>query len=268
MNNPEAGGEFSLFMWALAAVVAVLGGHVFLGWVQQAQRRPALVNSWRAQLLAATTLGTAMTSTAVIGLAAEGLPYALGYGTVAGPVLWLGAMIGSLLIVFWLTHQPRWWALIGSGILMAAMAGAAQGGWIWAAGFRPGVVWDRTYLLLAALVMTVGFTAGLFVYRAERDEEGEGRRSWRVGGAVLCGLALMIGQLLVVVAADLATQKGSVYRYQIPSTLLSLACSVLMPLTLSVMALDLSLRRRLRQQRRSTFSPQKRRKRRHRVRTL
>lgn len=268
MNNPDPSGDFSILLWMMAALAAMLTSHVTLGWIQQAQRRPSLAKSWRAQLLASTTLGTGVSATAVIALSAEGLPYALGYGSVAGPVLWLGAMIGSLSLVFWLTHNQRWWSVLGTGLLLAGLAGAVQVGWIWAAGFRPGVIWRLSFAGTATAVMVVGFICGLWVTSSERDSNGESRREWRLGGAVLCGLALLAGQLLLIAAADLGTQKGSVYRYQIPSNLLSLACSVLVPLTLAVMALDLSLRRRQRQQRRSTFSPQRRRKRRHRARTL
>ena len=50
--------EYALVLWVVTAGVALLTAHVALGWLARARRRPELAQSWKAQLLAATTLGT------------------------------------------------------------------------------------------------------------------------------------------------------------------------------------------------------------------
>lgn len=260
--------EFSILLWTVAAVVAVLSSHVGMAWIQQAQRRPSMGQSWPAQLLASITLGSGFCATGALALSAEGLRYPVGFGSVAAPVLWLGTMIGTLPLVLWLTHSRRWWTLLVTGSLFACLAGGAEVGWVWAAGLRPGVTWNRSGLGAAIAVLFTGCVSGVWVASAERTVQGDARKLWRVGGALIFGLSVLAGQEMVLAATDLAAQRGSVYRHQLPGNVLSLACAVLVPLTLAVMAIDLAIRRRGRHQARSDFSPNKRRKRRHRVRTL
>ena len=260
--------EFSILLWIVAAVVAVLSAHVGMGWIQQAQRRPSMGQSWPSQLLAAITLGTGFCATGALALSAEGMNYPVGYGAVAAPVLWLGMMVGSLPLVLWLTHSQHWWTLGITGGLFACLAAGAEVGWIWAAGMRPGVTWQAIWLVAAMAVLLIGCICGLGVASAERTARGSPRVLWRVAAALLFGLSVLVGQELVLAATDVALQRGSVYRHQVPSNLVSLACAVLVPLTLAVMATDLAIRRRRRQQARGDFTPHKRRERRHRVRTL
>ena len=260
--------EFSILLWLVAAVVAVLSAHVGMAWIQRARRRPSMGQSWPAQLLAAITLGTGFCASGALALSAEGLHYPVGFGSVAAPVLWLGTMIGSLPLVLWLTHSQRWWTLLITGALLAGLAAGAEVGWVWAAGLRPGVTWKLPWLGAAMAVLFTGCICGLWVASAERTVQGDPRKLWRVGAALIFGLSVLSGQELVLAATDLALQRGSVYRHQLPSNLLSLACAVLVPLTLAVMAIDLAIRRRRRRETDTDFLPHKRRKRRHRVRTL
>ena len=261
--------EYTALFWTVAAGVALLTAHVGLGWLARARRRPALLESWSAQLLAALTFGTGISAAAVMGMLAEGLLFPLGYGAVAAAVLWLGGVIGSLALVAGLTHLPRGWMVVLAALVLAGLGAGAQAGWVWAAGFRPGVLWDTKYVVAGWAVMFAGSLGALWLavnHLSRRNREA--LPFIRRGASLMLGLSLLAGQQLVMAGADLAAQRGSVYRKQLPASLLGVGCGVLVPTTLLIMSLDLSLRNRRRDQQPSSFTPQKRRKRRHRVRTL
>jgi hypothetical protein len=265
--------EYSIILWLAMAAVAVLTGHVGLGWLQMARRQASLTLGWRAQLLAAGTLATGMTATAVLGLTNEILKFPVGYGSVAAPVLWLGAVLLALPLVALMSIFRRWWAVLIATLLLTGMVIGAQMGWIWGAGFRPGVQWNLKLLAVSATLMMAGFGCALWMANSQStssrsSSSSEPQTFLRLGAAMLLGLTLVVGQQVVMGAADLGVQRGSVYRNQVPGTLLALAFGALMPLTLSVMALDLKMRKQHRSRSGSGFNPQKRRKRRHRVRTL
>jgi hypothetical protein len=193
----------------------------------------------------------------------------VGYGSVAALVLWLGAIIACLPLVAALTFSERWWSVLLGALLLAGLGSGVQMGWIWAAGFRPGVLWNWPVVAAAAGGMSAGFLAALWMAVQGQGSSGQTpQRLTRMGSMALIGLSLLVGQQLVLAGADLASQKGSVYRNQVPNSVLSLTCGALVPLTLAIMALDLSLRHSQRRSSRSGFTPHKRRKRRHRVRSL
>jgi NO-binding membrane sensor protein with MHYT domain len=272
--NADSTHEYSLILWAAMGLVAVLTGHVSLGWLARARRQASLSLSWRAQLLAAITLATGTCATSILGLTNEILSFPVGYGSVAAPVLWLGAVIVSLPLVAVLSVSRRWWAVALGAVLLTGLTAAMLMGWIWAAGLRPGVRWNYQVLGAAAALMLAGFACALWVSamdRRSRSSSNEAQASesfMRRGSAVVLGLTLMVGQQIMMGGADLGAQRGSVYRNQVPGTLISLASGALVPLTLFVMAVDLSMRRQRRREGSSGFNPQKRRKRRHKVRTL
>jgi NO-binding membrane sensor protein with MHYT domain len=262
-------GEYAVILWIVTAGVSLLTAHVTLGWLARARRRPNLTLSWSAQLVSAATLGSGVCATAVLGLSAEGFRFPVGYGSVAAPVLWLGAIIACLSLVALLTVSARWWSVLLGGVLLAGLGCGAQMGWIWAVGFRPGVLWNWPVVGAAAAVTGAGCSAGLWMAVHEGEAKGQRPdRLTRTGSMVLIGLSLVVGQQLVLSGADLASQQGSVYRNQVPNSLLSLACGALVPLTLAIMTLDLWLRQSHRRRSQSGFTPHQRRKRRHRVRSL
>jgi hypothetical protein len=205
----------------------------------------------------------------VLSLSVERMNFPLGYGAVAAPVLWLGAVIACLPVVAVLTISASNWAVLFGSLLLAAMVCSVQMGWVWAAGFRPGVLWKLPVVGAAAVAIAVGCVAALWMaVNKPRNTGHTTARLLRLGSSTLLGLSLLLGQQMVLSGADLGSQKGSVYRKQVPNSLLSLGCGVLVPLTLAVMALDLSWRRRRRFEPQSSFAPQAHRKRRHRVRPL
>ena len=267
--NDTALAEYAVLMWAVGAAVSILTAYVTLGWMARARRRPQLLESWSAQLPAALTLGTGVGAAAVMGMLGEGLLFDLGYGVVAAAVLWLGAIIGALALVAGMTFFPRWWMVVVAALLLAGIGTGAQAGWIWAAGFRPGVLWNHSYVAAGWAVMFAGCVGALGAAISSQSRRGHDAQPFvRRGASILLGLSLLAGQQLVMSGADLSSQRGSVYRNQLPAGLLGVGCGVLVPMTLLIMSIDLSIRNRRRQHTLSTFRPQKRRKRRHRVRAL
>jgi NO-binding membrane sensor protein with MHYT domain len=272
--NDSSDGEFSFLLWLLGAFVAVLAAYVSQGWVRQAQRGPTVLSQWRALLLAAGASGTGLCSAMVLGMQAAALGFPIGYQALPTAGLWLMAVLGGLAVAVWSASSLRWWSLLGSGALMAVVATALQAGWIWAAGFRPGVAWDAAWLAAAAGGLVIGLSLATWVALTEPGlpDQGSqrGRRGllWRLGGALLAGLTVMAGQEGVMWAAGLSTQQGSVYQYEVPGAVLSVVCGVLVPLVLAAMVLDLWLRRPRRKRSTRNFNPQKQRRRRYRSRHL
>jgi len=264
--------DYSMILWVVMAAVAVLSGHVGLAWLAKARRRPSLMLGWKAQLVAALTLGTAVTATAVLGLTNEVVKFPIGYGAVAAPVLWLGAIVISLPMVAALSYSRRSWAVVLGAALMTLVAVFAQAGWIWAAGFRPGVLWDYRLMAAGAAVMLVGFACSLWVLGLRKPDrhsrDTHANDFLPLGMALMVGLSLVVGQQIVMGASDLAAQYGSVYRNQVPGTVLSLSAGALVPLTLSIMSLDLVIRKSKPPRGSTGLNPAKRRKRRHKVRQL
>ena len=99
MNDATAhNSESSLLLWMLAATVGMLATYVALGWVREAQRRPALRESWQEVLLAAGAQGTGICCAMVLALSAEGLVFPLGYPLGRVFLIWGAAMLGLSLI--------------------------------------------------------------------------------------------------------------------------------------------------------------------------
>lgn len=274
--SDSSSAEPSALLWLLACVVGMLAAYVAQGWVRLANRshRPWL--DWRALLPAAAALGTGITSTVLLAMSAAALPFPLGYQALPAAGLWLGAMFGCLPVVTVAASSRRWWVLLFSGLLLAALVAALQFGWIWAAGFRPGVVWRREIVGAAVLFLMVGLPVALWLAHADHGDEGSVRKKlpWQLGGAVLLGLVLVGGQEGLSYASSMLAQNGSVFQHELPGSVLSLLTGVVGPLVLTMMALDLVLRTRdgsRRRRRRSgpdNFEGRKRTKRRHRVRRL
>ena len=272
-------GESSLLLWALAAAVAVLAAHVFLGWLREAQQRPALRASWLALLLAALTFGTGVCAAVALSISASPLGFSLGYRLLAVPALWLGAVVATLLPAWWLMRRQNLWSFMGGGLLLGAGACVVTAGWLTAIGFRPGIYWRLPLVGGAAGLLVLGSMAALWVAFGGSETRRKAAL-WRIGAAVLLGMSLIGGQELLMAGAGLQAQVGSVFKDEVPSAVLALAGGVLAPLVMAVMALDLEMRRNLdkRGGRSSSGSkgyggyssgvPTKRRRRKHRIRPL
>lgn len=264
--------ESSLLLMALAAALSVLTAHVAVGWLHEAQRRTGLLGARGLALaLTAITLGSGLSAASALVLAGEALSFPIGYRSSEALLLWASAVGGSLVIGFLLLSSTRWWAVSIAGLLLGAMVLALHAGWVDAAGFRPGVTWEPVFVIAAAVLLSVGCCSGLLMGWSESGGANTGRGSWRLGAAVLIGLSVVTGMAVMDSGLGLPTQVGSVYSRQLAGSVVSLIGGVLLPLVLSVMAIDLAMRRRQRRhKRRQTVAalPYRGRRRRHKIPTL
>lgn len=271
MNLAET--EFSVVLWALGGLVAALAVHLAQGWVRMAQRGTGLRREWRALLLAAAVLGLGLSSALELGMHALPLPFPVGYRWLAVALLVPAAVLACApaVVVVLLAARGAWanTLLLASGALLAFAALVLQAGWVWAAGFRPGVLWRVELVAAAAVLVAVGMGLAQWLGHAAAFQASRRRVLWRVGAAALAALTLMSGQQLMALAAGLQAQSVSSYTGELSGTVLSLVCGVVVPLALVALILDLWLRRHQRRQRgHGDFNPAHRRKRRHKVRTL
>lgn len=264
--------EFSLLLWTLGLGVAALSAQLAQGWLHAVDRGHRPWRQWRALLVAAAVLGLGLASALELGLQAQPFYFPVGYRWQL--LAWLpAAVLLALPAVLVLAASERLTALLASGVLLAAAVLVLQLGWIWAAGFRPGVVWRLEWVAVAAAVLALGLAAAQWLAHDEAFHDSPRHRLWRLGASVLTALTVMACEQLMALAWGLREQQGSAYSSEMPGTLVSLATGVLVPLVLLGLLLDLWLRRRQHRERRrlrghDNFNPPPRRKRRHRVRTL
>lgn len=271
MNAAET--EFSVVLWALGGLVAGLAVHLGQGWVRMAQRGVSLRQEWRALLLASAVLGLGLGAALELGMQALPLPFPVGYRWLSVallvPVALLACAPAVVAVMLGGQGAHALLVLLGSGVLLAAATLALQVGGVWAAGFRPGVLWHAELVAAAGVLLAVGLALAQWMGHAAGFQDSRRRALWRVGAAALAALTVMAGQQVMALAAGLQTQGASSFNGELPGTVLSLVCGVALPLVLVALILDLWLRRHQRRQRgHGDFSPGQRRKRRHKVRTL
>lgn len=265
--------DSSLLLIALAAVLAVLTAHVTLGWLHEAQRRVGMLGPRGiALVVAALTLGSGLCAASVLVLAGEALTFPIGYRSSDVLWLWAAAIGGSALVGLLLLTSVRWWAVSIAGVALGGLVLALHVGWVHAVGFRPGVTWEPVFMIAAGALLAAGCCSGLWLNWSDSGGAHVSRGPWRLGAAVLIGLSVVTGLELLDSGLGLPSQVGSVYLRQLPGNVLSLLSGVLMPLVLSVMAIDLRMRRRQRRHTRrqalATAPADKSRRRRHKIPTL
>ena len=261
--------EFSMLLWLLGALVMALALHLSNGWVRRKQKSERLLQHWPPLLLAAASLGIGLCSALVLCMQAEALPFPVGYRFVAAAGLLAAAVVGCMPIVLMQARSQAGWVLFLSGALLALVATGLEIGWVWAAGFRPDVVWRREFVGGAVVLQLMGLAPVPWLAFAEAFQASERRLMWRLGALCLAALTVMGGQTVMLLAAGVVNLRGSVYQSEMPGTVLSLVFGVLVPLVLAALSLDLWMRiRQDRHRGRSEFNPKKRRKRRHRIRAL
>lgn len=264
-------GDSSLLLWLMAAVVLVLGAYLFIGWVRRAQDSERWKQAMVPAVIAGTSFGVAIPSAMVLSLAASPLPFPLGYLWVAVPALFLTPMLACIPVALWLTRRHNWLALIGSGVVLTAIAVAIQAGWVMSAGLRPGIRWQYDLLAGAAAITLLGLVAAAWLAYSDASGDGGRKSLWRAGAAALIALTLIAGQEVLISAVGLLGQVGSVYKREASSTLLCLIGGALVPTVLAMAALDLALRNstdRKRSRRTVHLNLPKRRKRRRKYRAL
>jgi hypothetical protein len=266
-NNADA--EFLFLLWFLAGGLTALSAWVAQRWVRLAQRR----KPWRERaplvLLAALALGTGMSGGVVLALLAEALAFPIGFDPRLVLPLWLGTVLACVPPMAGLAATRRPTPVLGCGLLLSLVGLVALWGWFEAAGFRPGPSWRAELLATAWLLVFAGLGGGTWVAHVDIGQGRDRRLWWALGGPVLVSFGLLLGHGVTALAAGLRAQKGSVYAPELPGAILGVLCGVVLPMMLALMALNQSLRRR----RGSAGQPAglelpRRRKRRHRIRTL
>ena len=256
----------------MAGVVATLSAYVFIGWVRRAQGLLGWRQLTAPMLLAGSALGLGISCSMVLALSAEALRFPLGYRWLWVPWLFLAPMLACVPVAWALSRRQNWKVLLLCSLLLTTVAVAVQAGWILAAGLRPGLRWQFSLLGAAAAVAIIGFGASLWLAYSDASGNGGRKSLWRVGAAVLMALALVAGQELVGAAAGLKWQVGSIFQREASGTWLSLFAGAIVPVVMSLLALDLALRnndgRRKSRHGGIELDLPKRRKRRHKYRSL
>jgi hypothetical protein len=267
-------GEWSFLLWLMAAVVALLSSHLFIAWIRRAQGLLSPRDAMLPALLSAAALTVGLSSAMVLALGAEGLAFPLGYRWLALPVLLALALAVCLPAAWWLTRRQSLPALVGAGAMVAVASIVVQVGWLHAAGFRPGLRWNLPLAGGAAAAALVGYTAAMWLAYSDGSSHGARRTLWRLGAATLMLITMVASQEVLITAAGLTLQVGSIYHREMPSTWLALGAGALVPTVLALLVLDVVLRNQT-DRRRSRRSPTgveldlpKRRKRRRKYRTL
>ena len=275
MDEPVAVSHTgSLMLWLLASAVALASTFVAHGWLRQVQRVRALRKAWGGLLLAALTLGTGLCASFVIELSSQGLPFAIGYKTTAAAMLWALAVGGCLVAFTLLAWRPGWPAYMAAGVLVAGTALGVQTGWVQAADFRPGTEWHTAHLWAAGVIMVIGLVCAYALAHVQTALSSAGRVGWRIAASVVAALTVVAGQELVVTAARLGTQTGTVYAHQLSAPMLTLVSGAAVPLALLVLGVDLFLRRDVKRHRSRDAGASmsddrpRRRKKRHRIRSF
>lgn len=264
-------GDSSPLLWLVAALVSALAAYLFIGWVRRGRHVQTNRQALGPVALASVAMGLGIVSSVLLSLAAEALPFPLGYRWVLVPGLVAAAVIGALPLAFWLVRQPGLITVVGVGVLLALLAGLIQAGWVLAAGLRPGVRWNPGMLAAAGTLMAVGISASLWLAYSDASSDGGRRTLWRASAAALMSLSLVMGQELVLSSVNLLAQVGSVYQREAASPWMVLVAGAVVPVLMGMLTLDLVLRNhadRRRNGSNSTLELPKRRKRRRKYRTL
>jgi hypothetical protein len=250
MDEPVAVSQTgSLMLWLLAAAVALASTFVAHGWLRQVQRARAPRRAWGGLMLAAAALGTGLCASFVLELSSQGLPFAVGYQTTAAALLWAMAVGGCLLAFVLLAWFPGWPTYLAAGLLVAGTALGTQTGWVQAADFRPGTDWNTAYLWAAGTIMVMGLVCAYALAHVHTALSSAGRMGWRIAASVVAALTLVAGQELVVSAAHLGAQTGTVYAHQLSAPMLTLVSGAAVPFVLLVLGVDLFLRREVKRHR-------------------
>lgn len=247
MSSLQTSVESSLLMWALAALIVGMGAHVLLGWMRQAQEEL----EWdfgrvRQVALGSAAFGTALSVAIPLGLAGEALGFPLGYNAAFAAGLWLAAIVLVALLALVPVWREEAVSAAGAGVLLGLAITALQVGWMLAVGFRPGVQWQKAFVTAAALVSAAGTGTAMAIAFPYGERARSYSYSWRVAAAGLIALSFLAGFALVLYAAELPTQIGSVYRHELPGGAISLIGGGLLPIVLLLLVMDLETRRRQR----------------------
>ncbi len=272
-----ASAESSFLLLILASAVIALMTHVGFGYLRQLRLFPGvqgLRSQWLSIGVAAVVLGTGFCASMVLALGAEGLNFQLGYAAARAPWLWAAVCVACMSVVVLVVARPGPVWLWLAGACVGAFATAVQAGWVEAAGFRPGVLWRTEFLILAALVQAAAWSIAFWLALSAFTAEGERALTWRATSVLMVVLATAGAQEVLITGAGLSAQVGSVYVRQLSGAWLCVFAGAVVPVAFGFLAVGLALqtdkRRRRRSRRQSAELPggSRRRRTRHRIRTL
>ena len=207
MNASSANvAQSSLLLWALAALVAFMSASVCHGWLRQARMKHGLSQNFAAVTIASLVMGLGISAAVVLALSAEALPFPMGYRMLYAPLLLLGAVLGCWPAMALLGNVRAWYAAVIAGLIVGSVALAVQWGWVEAAGFRPGVTFRTNTLVMAGLFMVVTAAIALGWAMVEAIKPGQRKLLARNGSALVMGLALLVGQQILLSGTNLPAQ--------------------------------------------------------------
>jgi NO-binding membrane sensor protein with MHYT domain len=236
------GADSAVYLWPLAAVVLWLAAHVAIGYVRHGAR--AQGGSLRLGCLAAAALalGTGLWGAMVLGMATAA-GYALAYSPLWLLTAWLLALAAMSFALAWTVLRRSTPTVVLSALLAAAGMLVTQAALVLAAGLVPGPVWNLAVLIVALLLAPVGSVAGFLISFIGPGREGVHRQRWRWAASALVAVAALVGQELVMAAAAVSSQRGSIYTNSVPSAVACLLAGFAVPAVLVVMLVDLRVRR-------------------------
>jgi NO-binding membrane sensor protein with MHYT domain len=235
-------GDWSVLLWSMAVIVAMLSSHLFIAWIRRAQGLQRPRDAIGPAAVSGGALAVGLSSAMVLALGAERLAFPLGYRWPALPLLLVVAFSLSLGAAWSLIRRQSLPALAGAGLLMSLASLAVQVGWLQAAGFRPGLIWNLPLAAGAATAALVGYTAAMWLAYSDGSSNGARRTLWRLGAATLMVLTMVASQEVLITAAGLPLQIGSIFRRELSSTWLTLVAGAVVPTVMALMVLDVALR--------------------------
>jgi hypothetical protein len=274
MSSPISTAESSFLLWFLGVVVYVLAAHVGLAAVRLARRATLQRDQISLVLTAGLAWGAALSIGFVLGLAGVALSFGVGFHWLAGLALWLLGSVAAVGVAQALVRWPGRAGHLGAGLALGVLSLVVQAGWLWAAGFRPGLAWRPEVMVAAGALMAVGLCIAIGLAFSEQATTSHLRTRWRLAASGLTAAAWLAGQEVMLAGQGLAAQTGSLHQHALPASLLSLVGGAMLPIVLVVVALDLRFgRHRSRRHHRdtdTTLSPRElpKRRRKYRIRGI
>jgi diguanylate cyclase (GGDEF)-like protein len=251
MNSEVPSAMPGALMLLLAFAVATLASYVSL----DLARRVRVVRTrsgglWLFGAAAALSLG--IWSSQVIGIAAEPLPFALGFDGVDSLTAWAVALAVGLVGLGAVSGKIATHVRVGLGAF--ALGTGVVGAHVIsfnALGLQPGVDWQLASIVAAVAGACGGCMMALGAFFRGGDRSKPPTVPWQTTAALVLGATLVASQQLVTGAAGLGAQTGSLHVERIASSTLALFASVgsipvlVVGLILSILEarLRLSLRR-------------------------
>ena len=250
------GSDSAIFLWPLAAAVLCLAAHVALGYARHGTRAQGARLRLGCLAAAAFALGTGLWGAMLLGMATAA-SYSLGYSPWRLAAAWAVALVTMLFAFAWIVLRRSTPTVVLTALLVAAGMLAIQASLVLAAGLVPGADWSVALLIVAVLLAPVGSVAGFLISFVGPGRDGPQRKRWRWAAAALVAVAALAGQELVMAAASVSSQRGSIYTSSVPSAVACMLAVFAVPALLLVMLVDLRVRR---ERGEGVDAPRKRRK--------